>query len=374
MNFNKLIICFLLCFYYQNLNAQISILQKVITKVERYENFSYKEHVLIKSSFNPKPIENDEKYVFLKMPNVKYNYFFKQDVNGSVSTYNEAGLVELDYKDSSYSFIDTNRYSFDNTLLGYLNQLKEIVNNPKCFEQKKDTLINGFFCYHFIEKDVDSTSNERGDYLFKHWFINKSSNNVTSIIYMWRMRDAGKNLITNCMQSIYTDLKFDQLGINKSIFNIPSNFKLKNIEKRSLLPTGVIAPDFVMHSTEGDSLTLAQLKGKVVIIDFSFIGCLPCLQAIKPMNNILKKYKNSPVEIISVYPQRDLSSIKNYIKEHDIQYSIYFDKYNGSKLYDIPGYPSFYIINKDGVIAYSLEGFVDDFEEKISKIIDKQLL
>jgi thiol-disulfide isomerase/thioredoxin len=70
-------------------------------------------------------------------------------------------------------------------------------------------------------------------------------------------------------------------------------------------------------------LSLPELKGKIVLIDFSYVGCLPCMQAIKPMNDLHEKYKNKEVAIVSIYPIDKSASVANYVKKYGIKYPVY---------------------------------------------------
>jgi len=369
----KISICLALIIYVTNINAQVPMLQKAIDKIENCKNFSFHEKEIIKSSFNPNTMTLNKVSIFVRMPNdTNFGFFFKINSAQDSLVYNgQNAVTSLNSQDSSYTFIEPSEYSI--SLLGYINQVKQILNKPNSISQERDTIINAVSCYHFIEKDVDSTSNDRGDYMYTHWFIDKQSSNIIGIIYTWRMTDAGKNVIYNDMQWSFSDYKFNQDKVDISSLEIPASFHLKNKQTPTLLKIGTTAPDWTLYSTDGNKLSLSELKGKVVLIDFSYVGCLPCMQAIKPMNNLHEKYKNKDLKIISIYPIDKTASVAGYIKKYGIKYPVYIDANTLPAKYHITGYPCFYFIDKDGKIANGFAGYLDGFETETSSIIDNLL-
>jgi peroxiredoxin len=174
------------------------------------------------------------------------------------------------------------------------------------------------------------------------------------------------------MQSDYADFKFNQENMEISSPEIPSDFHLKNKENKSL-EVGAMAPAWTLSSTNGNSLSLSELKGKVVLIDFSYIGCLPCMQAIGPMNRLHEKYKDKAVQIVSIYPLDKTDAMKKYVENYGITYPVYIDANTLPAKYRVTGYPGFYLIDKDGKVANVAAGYSDSFEQEISSAIDRLL-
>lgn len=358
-----LIICVL------NMNAQVSLVQRAIDKIETSKNFSFHSREIVKSSFNPNPMDFDKESVFVRMPNDKnFGYFFKIKSNQSQFVYAGQNVVtDLNYQDSSYHFIEPERFAM--SLTGYINEVKPKLNWPDLFRQGSDTTINAVTCYHLIETTVDSNVNMNGDYSYTHWFIGKQSNNILATIYTWRMTDASNNVISNYHETNYSDFKFNRDDVEVPSLEVPPNFHLK--KKNKPLEIGTSAPDWTLYSTDGNKLSLSDLKGKVVLIEFSYVGCLPCMQAIGPVNNLHEKYKN--VEILSIYPIDESASVSNYVKKYGIKFPVYIDSNSLPAKYQITGYPCFYFIDKNGNIAKIVTGFTEGFETEASLIIDDLL-
>lgn len=364
-------ICLALIIYVTNINAQVSLLQKAIDKIQDSKNFSFYEKEIIKTSFNSNEMTFNKESIFVRMPNDNnFGYYFKIKSKENYYLYNgQNAVTDLNYQDSTYNFIEPKSYAI--SLIGYINEVKQKLNGPNSISQERDTTINAVPCFHFIETGVDSNANENGNYSYTHWFIGKQSNNILANISTWKMTDAGNNVLYNYVKSSYSDFKFNQDNVDISSLEIPPSFHLK--QKHTLLKIGTPAPTWALYSTDGNKLSLSELKGKVVLIDFSYVGCLPCMQAIKPMNNLHEQYKNKEVEIVSIYPIDNTASVAKYVKKYGIKYPVYIDANSLPAKYQITGYPCFYFIGKDGKIANVIAGYSEGFEIETSSILDNLL-
>ncbi len=179
--------------------------------------------------------------------------------------------------------------------------------------------------------------------------------------------------ISNLYQEThFYNYKLDGNSIDIASFKIPESFGPE--KELALLAPGTIAPSWTLYSTEGKKMSLSEMRGKVVLLDFSFISCAACMLSIRPVNELHEKYKNKNVAIISLNHIDSPDAIKRFVKKYNLQYPVYID--NGgaiSKLYNVYGGPYFYFIDKEGKIANVFPGYSDDFEEKTSSVIDALL-
>lgn len=112
-----------------------------------------------------------------------------------------------------------------------------------------------------------------------------------------------------------------------------------------------MAPDFSLTSFEGQTYTLSELRGKVVIINFWASWCPPCREEAAYLEQIWRKYKDQDVIFIGVdYADAEKPALA-YIDEFDITY------FNGpdlgtriSQMYNIKGVPETYYVAKDGTL------------------------
>src|SRR5512138_3694389 len=111
------------------------------------------------------------------------------------------------------------------------------------------------------------------------------------------------------------------------------------------------APDFTLTGFDGRLVTLSELRGQVVIINFWASWCLPCREEAAYLEQTWRKYKDQGVIFIGVdYVDTEKEALA-YIKEFDITYI------NGPDLgtriaqaYNIKGVPETYYVDKFGVL------------------------
>jgi thiol-disulfide isomerase/thioredoxin len=115
------------------------------------------------------------------------------------------------------------------------------------------------------------------------------------------------------------------------------------------------------------------MKGKIVLMDFFFVGCVPCMNALAPLDKLHEKYKNKNFVILSISDRDSKKLVTAFKKIQRIKNQIYPHGGDVAKLYHMTVAPTFYFIDKEGKIASVLDGYSDDFEKKMSAIIDNLL-
>ncbi|MFC0514616.1 TlpA family protein disulfide reductase [Mucilaginibacter angelicae] len=153
---------------------------------------------------------------------------------------------------------------------------------------------------------------------------------------------------------------------------------IKVLEKiRATNTTGAAAPDFTLPDTANTPVNLKDYRGKLIVLDFWFTGCGACKAMAPRMQAIEKKYANRPVVFITICIDKKraqwLATLKTNEYTSPLSLNLYTDgKGNEHRVirdYDVRGYPTFVLIDKDGKLAPKpgLE------EEEMSKLIDSYL-
>lgn len=144
---------------------------------------------------------------------------------------------------------------------------------------------------------------------------------------------------------------------------------------------GIAAPDFMGKTTDGKSIKLSDLKGKVVVLNFWFIACPPCRLEIKPLNEIVQQFKGKDVVFLSVAREKE-NDLRLHLKSNEFLFETIADPTSviGRDIYHLFGYPTTIVIDKTGVIRYyTLGGKINeaavrkDLQEKLVPVISKFL-
>ncbi len=139
-------------------------------------------------------------------------------------------------------------------------------------------------------------------------------------------------------------------------------------------------PNFKTKTIDGKTIDNHMLEGKVSIINFWFTTCPPCVAEIPGFNEIVAKYGTEKLNFISVGKNKKIE-IEKFLKKHPWAFS-HIANEDGiiEKIFKIEfGYPTTYIVNKDGVIINSFSGGATGeqatkvIKEKIIPILEKEI-
>ena len=118
--------------------------------------------------------------------------------------------------------------------------------------------------------------------------------------------------------------------------------------------TGKPFLNFVAENEQG-KINNDSLKGKVVLINFWFEGCHPCLAEFDALNELALKLKeNKDFEFIS-FTWDNAETIKRVKEKYRLQFKVYYSK-ECSRLNLRLGYPTTMILDRNGIIKYVMNG------------------
>jgi peroxiredoxin len=146
----------------------------------------------------------------------------------------------------------------------------------------------------------------------------------------------------------------------------------KSLHALEHLYVGAPAPDFDVRDLDGNSLRLADYRGKVVLLSFWFTGCGPCVAMVPKEQELVEKFRDRPFALIGVCRDANVADSKKTASEHGMTWPSAHDGRPGKVTgdYNILAWPSFYLIDADGRIALK-DGSWEDVERETEKLVER---
>jgi len=125
------------------------------------------------------------------------------------------------------------------------------------------------------------------------------------------------------------------------------------------------APSFTMD-TDKSKISLADLKGKVVYLDFWASWCSPCMKSFPWMKTMQDKYGDKGFVILAANMDKNREKADEFLAKSKPNFMIAFDPDGEvAEKYQLVGMPSSYLIDRNGELVFSHAGFKEEDMEKI---------
>ena len=144
---------------------------------------------------------------------------------------------------------------------------------------------------------------------------------------------------------------------------------------------GFLAPDFSLKTTSGETITLSDLRGQAVLLNFWASWCTPCRAEMPAMERTYQEKKSQDYIVLAVNStnQDNPNDAINFAKEQNLTFPILFDPQGEvSKLYQVRALPTSFFIDRQGIIQEVVvggpmsEALLNIFVDKISQTNDEE--
>jgi peroxiredoxin len=136
---------------------------------------------------------------------------------------------------------------------------------------------------------------------------------------------------------------------------------------------GKRAPDFTLADLQGNTVSLSEFKGKVVMLDFWATWCPPCVQEIPHFIELYEEYREQGLAMIGISLDRQgVGVVKAFSQRYGINYPILMaDGSISAKYGGIRGIPTTFVIDREGTIKRMYVGYRDKsvFENDIKTFL-----
>jgi thiol-disulfide isomerase/thioredoxin len=209
-----------------------------------------------------------------------------------------------------------------------------------------------FYGKPVVNDDPDLSSKD--EYSRYDIWINKSND----LPYSYRRKMPHQTNWQSCK-----NVEFDKNNVEDFIVSkyFPKDFTITIRGERKRVQNdlvGKLAPRWVLKDSNGNTIALEELKSKVLVIQFTGIGCGPCHASIPFLKQLIADYKDKDLEFVSIETwSKNIVGIKRYCNNNQLNYKFLVSTDDVTKNYHAEAVPIFYILDKNRIIRKVIEGY-----------------
>jgi thiol-disulfide isomerase/thioredoxin len=135
------------------------------------------------------------------------------------------------------------------------------------------------------------------------------------------------------------------------------------------------AAQFQVVPLDGEPLSLASLRGKVIVLNFWFVGCAACVSEIPTLNRLVQEFKGQSVVFIA-FALDHKDQLRAFLKKEPFSYKIVPDSTDIAAAFAVPSYPTHVLINQEGEIELKLtgNGNLGPLETQLKRLVNLSLV
>jgi thiol-disulfide isomerase/thioredoxin len=130
------------------------------------------------------------------------------------------------------------------------------------------------------------------------------------------------------------------------------------------------APALALPALDGGTARLAQLRGRVVLVNFWAVWCPPCRKEMPSMARLAAQLVNRPFSILGVNVGESPEEIRAFLKQVPVSFPILLDAEGANlKPWQVFAFPTSYVVDKQGRLRLGLFGPIEwDDAETVAKL------
>ena len=198
---------------------------------------------------------------------------------------------------------------------------------------------------------------------------------------------AQSRMATPTGKTVFFDSDGREVSNNEFVDIRMANFHIRDSTLTKVLPDGTVEfrlqkvpqegmrmPEFSVTTLDGKTITTAELKGKVVVLNFWFIGCPVCLAHKPGLNEMAGRFTGQDDVIFLAMTGDSASAVKKYLAKEQFVYQQTANVKSTMDLFTFSGYPKNIVVSRTGEIVYwrSTVKAWDKFESVIRTELSKK--
>lgn len=339
------------------------LLQEAQATVNEVRSISYTKHLVYDNAFmgSADTIQTDEKFYRNEASPIGYDFLAEDDDYSFYLIGEQAKDVNHKERRITSSTIEETRADYEDP------ESSTIVSHAPFYQLHKeewayaaDTIFKGqparMYAYIDFENRTDSVHYLRQARLFLDLDTGQPLGQQTYLT-----ANGAPHQVITCWYENYRTNREEPLT-----FMLPAGYtKMSNEEyeagrEAGVLTVGELAPDFSATTVSGDEFRLSDYRGQKVLLDFSFVGCRGCEMAMKEFNHPDFKLPENMVGVYLSY-LNTAAEIEKHFGNKGMPFVAIPKAEGPNKDYGVFLYPTFFVIDEQGVIELVELGYDEGF-------------
>ncbi len=130
------------------------------------------------------------------------------------------------------------------------------------------------------------------------------------------------------------------------------------------------APELTLQSLSGETVSLEDYRGKVILVNLWATWCPPCREEMPTLQTFYEKYKQDGFVLVAIDQEEPRDVVAPFVNEFGLTFPVWLDEnYDAQRKFNTMNLPSSYVIDRDGIVRLmwiggisnrNLEKFVPD--------------
>jgi peroxiredoxin/outer membrane lipoprotein-sorting protein len=301
--------------------------------------------------------------------------------DGIVTSYynNEYKMIDNKNKKITIAGKDTKPAQFvaGNWISEALDMFINNVDMTKSINESKDSIT----ALKLVKLGNKSTYLLRKNKFYQEYLVNYTSYRNYDKETFLPLKDSSFQIMNQDTMLNVTEISELELntGLSDEIFDIkaPKDFDVVDYKPQTQPETAAVnspAPEFTLNDSKGKPVSLASLKGKVVILDFWGTWCVWCVKAMPQIQKVAEYFKGKKVEVMGISCQEPAGADPvKFMKDKNLTYNTLLQGDEVAKKFGVTGFPTLYVLDKEGKIIHVGVGYSDTLDKQLINIIKKKI-
>ncbi|MCA1796382.1 MAG: TlpA family protein disulfide reductase [Geobacteraceae bacterium] len=135
---------------------------------------------------------------------------------------------------------------------------------------------------------------------------------------------------------------------------------------------GETAPDFTLENMQGEEVTLSDLRGKVVLLNFWATWCPPCREEIPSMEKLYQHFEGQAFEMLAINVEENGPEVVGkFFEDKSHSFPILFDpQARAQRLYNVSKYPETFVVDRNGIVVEHVMGAIDWMQPSVVEYLE----